>query len=160
MKKLLIFALIATLMQLMLIAPKMVRADGRLHLEISALQTGTAASASNEYIKVYNPNPDAVDITGWKLQYRSASSTGSVSWTTKLTFSCQPKPGESSCQTLVAPNDEAIAASYDVPGKTFTLSSGMAGAGGQIQLVSPNGKDWTVEDMVGYGTAAVAEGNH
>jgi hypothetical protein len=46
-----------------------------------------------------------------------------------------------------------------VAGKSFAFSGGMAVTGGQLQLIRPNGSAWTAEDMVGYGNAAMAEGN-
>jgi len=44
------------------------------HILIAAVQI-MGASSSNDMVKLYNPNADAVDMTGWKLHKKSQTGT-------------------------------------------------------------------------------------
>lgn len=49
---------------------------------ITEVQTGSASSASDEFVEVYNNSNSDIDLAGWSLYYRSATGT---SWTKKAT---------------------------------------------------------------------------
>jgi hypothetical protein len=132
-------------------------------LLIVELQTESAASGKDEYIKIYNPNDMAVDVTGWQLQYRSAASTGDgdSKWTEHAILSCSPAP----CTVTITSKQTILLASAEHTSETpdYPLQSGMASPGGQVRLVQPttntsSGNKWQVEDLLGYGSAAYAEG--
>src|SRR5207249_3045540 len=58
-------------------------ADTLTHLVVSELVTG-GASASDEFVEVYNPSPDALPLEGLELVYVSASGatvTRKAAWT-------------------------------------------------------------------------------
>ncbi len=48
------------------------------HVVVNEVKTGSAASASDEFIELYNPCALDVDLTGFSLVYRSAAGTTDV----------------------------------------------------------------------------------
>lgn len=128
---------------------------------IVELQTGEVAAAGNDFVELYNPNDTPVDVTGWRLQYRSATAEAAAPWTTKRTFACAASsPVE--CRVVLAPHSRLVVASYDIPDvdeQLFT-SSGFAATGGQIRLVLPTSQataPYFEQDLLGYGPAIVSE---
>jgi hypothetical protein len=111
---------------------------------ISEIQTGSIESANQEFIELYNQTDLPVDVTGWRLEYKSA--TGTV-WTSKATLAGQ-----------IEPNTFYLAATAGyLENPDGTLSSGLAAGGGHIRLVRPVDTGGTA-DLVGWGTADSAEG--
>lgn len=49
---------------------------------ITEVQTGSANSASEEFVEIYNTTNQDIDISGWSLYYKSATGT---SWGKKAT---------------------------------------------------------------------------
>ncbi|HXH26366.1 MAG TPA: lamin tail domain-containing protein, partial [Candidatus Acidoferrum sp.] len=79
MKRKLLFALMTTfVLGMIMLMPRAVLADTitPVHVMISSVQTADGASTYDDYIKLYNPTSSDVNMTGWKLQYRTASKTG------------------------------------------------------------------------------------
>jgi predicted extracellular nuclease len=105
---------------------------------ITEIQTGGPGNANDEFVKVANPTLSDVDVTGWKLQYKAATSTA---WATRATLS-----------GAIAPKDSLlISAKARVTTEPNTpLTSGFAQAGGHLQLIDTAGG---VQDLVGWGTA-------
>jgi hypothetical protein len=125
------------------------------HIVIAAVQTGQIGATGNDFVEIYNPTNGPIDVTGWKLQYRAASSTGTTAWTTKRSVSCANSDG-SPCQVVLLAKTSLLFATYTFAGiKTQSMSSGMSDVGGQIRFVTANA---SVQDTLGYGTAAEAEG--
>ncbi len=62
--------------------PVLLQAQTANHVVISQLATRGNSTANDEFVEIYNPTSGAADISGWKLEYKSA--TGST-WSTKLT---------------------------------------------------------------------------
>ncbi|MCX7779094.1 MAG: lamin tail domain-containing protein [Patescibacteria group bacterium] len=60
---------------------KPVRAEWANYVVISEFATRGSTSAYDEFVELYNPTENIVDISGWKLQY-----WGGSTWTTKLTI--------------------------------------------------------------------------
>ncbi len=116
------------------------------HIVISELQTASMTSASEEFVELYNPLDEAVDITGWRLEYKSA--TG-ANWSSKATLSGSV---ESQGFYLIASTD------YLTDAATAAMASGLAASGGHIRLVSLNDQQSeAVVDLLGWGTADLAE---
>lgn len=107
---------------------------------ISELQTGTVASAAEEFVELYNASGQPVNMNGWKLQYKSA--TGST-WSQKaLMEGSIPAYGF----YLLAPLTYLPAADAD-------MSTGLAASGGHIRLLDADGG---VIDLLGWGDTANA----
>ena len=128
------------------------------HVVILALQTGMSGAAGNDFAEIFNPSAASVDVTGWKLQYRAASSVGAATWTTKRTVACVV--AASGCSVVLQPRGHLVFSTYDVPNVTDeqTMGSGFSDVGGQLRLVQSVGTVQVVQDMLGYGTAAEYEG--
>lgn len=115
------------------------------NLLISEVQTGSAVSANQEFVEIYNVSGVWADLTGWYLEYKSATGT---TWTTKATLS----------GGLEAHSYRLIAtANYLDPG-SILMTPGLAGTGGHLRLVTEVDNNHIVADMIGWGTADSAEG--
>lgn len=112
---------------------------------ISELQTGSQASATQEFVELYNASAVSIDLTGWRVQYKSATSASeNGSWSTKANLAGQI-PGHGFF--LVAP--QTYLSSADA-----AMSSGLAASGGHIRLLDAAGG--TI-DIIGWGTANAPE---
>ncbi len=120
-----------------------------VELQTSGAGTGTAAQ---EFVELYNSQDAAVDITGWKLQYRAASKLPADTWpaTSATTILCNTG-SSTDCRVVVGGRSRVTLATsaLGLVG-AFGLNGGFADAGGQIRLVEPSG---TVDDFIGYGSA-------
>jgi hypothetical protein len=129
-----------------------------LPIIISEIQTAGTTDATEEFVELFNPNTDDIDITGWLLQYRPASGTASQSWTsssTKATLAC-PDGAAPDCRVVI-PAKNRIAVTHTIANiaSALSMTGGFSSAGGQIRLVQPGTP--IVHDFVGYGTATHAE---
>jgi predicted extracellular nuclease len=132
---------------------------------IAEINPASTHSASEESIKLYNPNESLVDVTGWLVQYRSAShdSGDSSGWTTKAMIGCDsaaascPSPSATNIQT----NQTLLLATETASDGALPLISGMATTGGEVRLLRPKTSvaPEMVQDLVGYGTAQSYEGS-
>lgn len=127
---------------------------------ITELQTGGATNATEEFVELYNPNDIAVDVTGWQLQYRAASGTAAQTWpvsSLKATLAC-PTGSAASCTVQIAPQDRLLLVHTiaNIAG-ALPMTGGFSATGGEIRLIEP-GTTPTVQDFIGYGTAADSEG--
>nr|MCW2728114.1 glutamate--cysteine ligase [Aeromicrobium sp.] len=116
----------------------------------------------SRFYELYNPTSQAVDVSGWSLQYRSpgntADSFGAVSPLGDKTI---PAGGY---LLISGPGNEGNANDLPTPDVTSTTLNAGAG-GGQIALskaatalpAAPIG-DANLVDLVGYGSAAYSEG--
>lgn len=121
------------------------------------------ATYTNDFVELLNRSATAVDVTGWTIQYASAAST---SWQT-TTLSGSIQPGHYYLVQLAS--TAAVGAPLPAPDATGT--SNLAASGGKVALV----RDATaltcgatagscagaasLEDLVGYGSAADYEGS-
>ncbi len=132
------------------------------HLLIVALQTSQTNAVGNDFVEIYNPTADAIDVTGWKLQYRSATATGTATWTTKRVIACIPIA--TACAVVMPAGSHLVFSTYDLPAieGEQPLASGFSDVGGQIRLAQPVdlSDTFVTQDLLGYGTAAEAEGGH
>ncbi len=107
---------------------------------ISEVQTGTEASASQEFIEIYNNGFDSKDISGWSLYYKSA--TG-ASWIKKATVVAR----------ILGPKEFYVFSS-NLSGD-LSYSSTLSQTGGNIQIRDKVG---VVIDQFGWGTANASLG--
>ena len=119
-----------------------------------------AASYLNDFVELFNRGTQSVDLTGWSLQYASATGSG---WGSNL----QPLggtigPGEYVLVSLGSGGDEGAA----LPAPNISGLINMSATSGKIALTNsfdslvgncPLG-DSHLMDLVGYGTADCREG--
>jgi hypothetical protein len=123
--------------------PCTVNATGSPLPLISELMTATSASASQEFIELYNPSAMAVPLTGWTIEYKSATSADiTTSWSKKATLTASI-PGYGFY--LIAPKE-----SYPLADLNWT--GAMAASAGVIRLKNDAG---VVIDTLGYGSTAI-----
>jgi hypothetical protein len=118
---------------------------------------GSGALFDADYVELYNRSGSAVDLTGWSLQYASASGT---SWS-KVTLSGTVGAGKYFLVKLAGGSTGAA-----LPAPDFTSTAiNLSGTQGKIGLrsntttftgSSPVGQTG-LEDFVGYGSANAAE---
>src|SRR4051812_36820107 len=113
------------------------------HVVINEVQTGSAASASDEFIELYNPCATAIDLTGSSIVYRSAAGLSDV---VIINLNKTIAPG--GFYLVTGP----IAADAGVADQSYG-SGRIAATGGGVGL-----RDGTqaLVDSVGYGTATNA----
>jgi hypothetical protein len=123
------------------------------HVVISEFAPGGPAGANDEFIELYNPTNAAIDISGWRVQYRSAAGATYSMPAAFPSGSIIPAHG----YFLVASNSYAGAVAPDVRLTTELSMSANATAGGHVRLgkaaVTNANVDANVVDTVGYGTA-------
>jgi len=103
---------------------------------ITEVQTGSANSASEEFVEIYNTTNQDLDISGWGLYYKSAAGS---SWSKKATVTDGSKLQGDEFWTFVA----------NIEGDT-QYSSGLSQSGGSVQLRDGSGN---VMDQFGWGSA-------
>jgi uncharacterized protein len=102
---------------------------------------------TNDFVELYNRSDAAVDVSGWVVQYYSA--TGSVGGNATLSGSVAP---HHSYLVQMGPGAGGTTA---LPTPDATGTAAMSAASGRVDLLQT---DSTVADRVGYGAATVAEG--
>lgn len=150
---LIVFVFQASSIWMLLWAHMEVFAQSADHIVISEIQTA-GVSSNDEFVELYNPTSEDVDISSWSIQYKSA--TGGTYY--KKNFeenSVIPAFGF----FLVAHNDYQGDVEPDLRHASFSLS----GSGGNVFVVASqdkltSGEDISIIDKVGYGTGDSAEG--
>jgi hypothetical protein len=112
------------------------------HLLISEVMTG-GASASDEFVELYNPNAADLPLEGLELIYISASG---ATVTRKAAWSAGTPPMPAGTHLLIANEAGAFAAIADV-----AYANGLAAAGGSVALRIQGASAGI--DAVGWGTA-------
>lgn len=138
---------LALVISVVIASPSVASADSTNHVVISELQTGTAASASQEFVELYNASSTEVSVAGWTVEYKPAASADvTASWTKKATLVGQMKAYGF---FLIAPKSYLASADSD-------WSATLAGSGGAVRVRDAQGN---VIDQIGYGAGTVgAEG--
>jgi len=122
---------------------------------ISEVQTAGANDATEEFVELYNPSNEPIDMTGWQLQYRAASATAAQPWpnsSTKATFTCAPGSAADCRVVIGAKNRIVITHTLANIVGALPMAGGFSSSGGQIRLLQP-GTLPVVHDIVGYGSA-------
>jgi hypothetical protein len=116
------------------------------------------ATWKNDFIELYNRGADPIDVTGWTVQYGSASGS---SWTTTALSGVIP-PGH----YYLVQEAAGTGGTDDLPAPDATGGIAMSATSGKVALVNSatalSGAcptDATIEDLIGYGTANCAEGS-
>lgn len=138
MKKL-IFILFVLLVSSLL--PQPARAMGSA-VVISEVQTQSAAASSEEFVELYNSASLPTDVTGWKVEYITASN----STVTELAV----LQGQ-----IVANGFVLLSKTGYMPGADGYFDKGLSESGGHIRLIDAAGHE---VDRLGWGTASAAEG--
>ncbi|MEJ8307215.1 S-layer homology domain-containing protein [Saccharibacillus sacchari] len=113
----------------------------------------SGAPFKNDFIELYNPTSTAIDVTGWKIRYASA------------TASSFPNEGENTAvlQGSIGANGYYLIEASAGTGNAATLPTAdlsalsikMAGPNGKVDLIDGSGNE---VDLVGYGAANKYEG--
>ena len=113
-------------------------------VRINEFMTGTASAASNEFVEIVNAGTAAVDLSGYKLVYRSAAGASDISLDTIP-----------SGTTLAAGAFLLFGGSgyAGPPAADQSFGTALASTGGGLALRDASG---TIVDSVGYGTATNA----
>jgi endonuclease YncB( thermonuclease family) len=117
---------------------------------ISQFVTRGPAGASDEFVELYNPNDEAVDLTGWLVQSKSAAG---ITWINRL--------GEGlPAGSIIAARGYFLLASADysdllVPDYRHDSNWGLSDDGGHLRLVDSQEQ---ILDKVGYNQADDPEG--
>jgi len=129
------------------------------HVVIAEVYGGggnTGAPYTNDYIVLYNPTGSSVDLSGWSVQYASATSTSATWSVTALSGSILAN----SYYLIQEASGGAVGAAIPVPARV-TGSINMGASAGKLVLANtttafavqiPSGA--TVIDLVGFGTTA------
>ncbi|MBO0798812.1 MAG: DNA/RNA non-specific endonuclease, partial [Blastocatellia bacterium] len=129
------------------------------HVVISQIYGGggnSGATFTNDFIELYNPSDATVTVTGWSLQYASATGT---TWTNKQPIGGTIAPGEYLLVQLGSggANGSPLPVAPNISGN-LNLSA----TTGKVALVSDSGSltggcpigSANIVDFVGYGTSA------
>lgn len=111
----------------------------------------SGAELKNDFIELYNPTDEAIDLTGWKVRYASASGTFSdTDFFTSLTGTI-PAKGYYLIQQAAGGGG-----TKDLPSPDLSGSLAMGGSNGKVDLLDDSNQRI---DLVGFGTATNAEGS-
>ena len=128
------------------------------HLVISQVYGGGGNSGStykNDFIEIFNPTGSNISVTGWSVQY--ASATGTTWQVTNISgtvnaysyYLVQEAAGTGGTTYLPTPDATGTIAMSSTAGK-IALVNNQTALSGQI----PNGTGPTIVDFVGFGTTA------
>jgi uncharacterized protein (TIGR02145 family) len=130
------------------------------HLVISQVYGGGGNSGSlytHDFVELFNPTASTVNLSGWSLQYTSATGTGWGTSPSPLSLSGSIQPGSYFLVQMAAGAGGSIA--LPTPDQIGTIF--IAGTAGKIALVNsttalsgtcPTGSN--IIDFVGFGTTA------
>jgi predicted extracellular nuclease len=130
------------------------------HVVISEIYGGGGNSGStwkNDFVELYNPTNAPVNVTGWSVQYASATGVFG-NFKTVLQGIIQPR------SFYLIQESQGAGGTKDLPTPDVVGIIAMASGSGKIALasdtltvLSPTGA--SVVDFVGYGTASMSEGS-
>ncbi|MDX6481495.1 MAG: hypothetical protein QOG85_2005 [Gaiellaceae bacterium] len=115
--------------------------------EVFAAGGNSGAPYTNDYVELFNRGSSAVSVSGWTLQYSSASST---TWASTALTGSIPAGGHYLVQLASGGTNGSA-----LPAPDATGTSNLAVTGGKIQVVNAG---TGAEDLVGWGSATVYEG--
>ncbi len=114
----------------------------------------SGATYKNDFIEIFNRSSNGVDLTGWTVQYNSATGTGNWSGKTSLS-GIIPAGGY-----YLIKEAQGSGGTVDLPTPDATGTINMGAAAGKVALVNnsttlngcPSGSN--IIDLVGYGSTA------
>ena len=114
-------------------------------VKVNEVQTGTTFSGTDEFVELYNPCNAAVNLSGWRLVYRSSSNNNNAGDTSLYNFT----------QTLPAGGYLLlVGANYIGAGAPDGfMTNGLSAAGGAVGIKDAG---QTLIDSVSYDTLTVA----
>ncbi|HSR99133.1 MAG TPA: lamin tail domain-containing protein [Kofleriaceae bacterium] len=119
------------------------------HPVINELATGSAASAIDEWVEIYNPCTTTQDVNTWSLVYRAASNVGTVDTNLMATLAGQMAPGE---YRLYA--GSGFTGTADGPKWTMPSSGILQQTNGAVGLRAGTISTGALVDAVAYGTVS------
>ena len=139
--------------------------DGLVIAEAYLNGGSTGATYLNKYVEILNPTDEVVDVSGWSVQYRSATSTGSFTGVIPL-GDHHVEPGG----TLLVGGNSNAANGAPLPTPDVTSSVAFSGSSGGTLALSSSGTALTGDratvlasdalvDLVGYGSSSTYEGS-
>jgi len=158
------FLIMLVLTAALLVAPAARSASSDVVVsQVFAAGGNSGAAYANDFVELFNRGASAVDVSGWTIQYASASST---SWqTTALSGSIAP--GRYYLVQLASGGANGSA----LPAGDATGTSNLAVSGGKVALVRADtalscgatagscSASSAVADLIGYGSATDYEGS-
>ena len=115
--------------------------------EVFAAGGNSGAPYTNDYVELFNRGGSDVSVTGWTLQYSSASGT---TWASTALSGSIPAGGHYLVQLASGGVNGSALPTADATG-----TSNLAVSGGKVQVVNAGAG---VEDFVGWGSATQYEG--
>jgi hypothetical protein len=117
----------------------------------------SGATLKNDFIELYNRGASVVDVTGWSVQYASASGT---TWQTTALSGTIPAGGY-----YLVKEAQGSGGTVDLPTPDATGTTAMSATAGKVALVRSTTalsgscpSSTNIVDLVGYGTADCFEG--
>ena len=136
----------------LILAPLRVGAYSGESLVITQIQVSGTGGANDEFIEIFNPTLEPVELDGWSIQYKS--STGAFPLSTKKVLpDFALEPGK---YFLIAHTNYSGTVAGDLLYSTFTLSGSATGATVFLSKTSDfitSATDVNIVDKVGYGTS-------
>jgi uncharacterized protein len=132
----------------------------------------TGATYQNDYIELFNTSTTTVSLTGWSLQYASATGTGTFGQSSDVITSLSGSVAPGQYVLVREASNAAVGAPLPTPDVTDSTPINMAATSGKVALVNTttplgcNGGSTpctpaalaTIVDLVGYGSANFYEG--
>ncbi len=122
------------------------------------------ATYTVKFVELHNPTDEPIDVTGWSVQYRSATGTAAFTGITSL-GDHEVQPGGT---FLIAGEGNPSGIGAELPAPDVTGPINPAGASGTIALVKSTAAltgqpaavlaDPNLVDVIGYGTSNTFEG--
>ncbi|HVP18080.1 MAG TPA: lamin tail domain-containing protein [Spirochaetia bacterium] len=125
--------------------------------EIYGAGGNVGATFKNDYVELYNPTASPVPLSGWSIQYASATGTGA--------WHASPLGGSILPYSYYLVQFSGGTAGVAIPAADTTGSTNLSATAGKVALVrstapitGANPADTTIVDLVGYGSADGYEG--
>ena len=129
---------------------------------ISQVYGGNGSTFNRDYVELFNASSQPVNISGWSIQYSSASGTGLFSANGVTSLSGVLQPGQYYLVGMAA-----VANGSAIPAVDATGTTNMSGTAGKVVLTNTNAglacnggstacnasQQAQIVDLVGYGTA-------
>lgn len=120
---------------------------------ISQVQLGTAASASNEFIELYNNSSTDTEVTNWCLYYASATSSAQGSRLGCIVPDNLRLHLYLPTHTYAYAISNQLLAAFPLLGSDLRFSATLSGIAGHVRIVNSVGSD---VDKLGWGASALS----